>query len=124
MDNEFARKLFGGRSPAPENLEFYRRQLSAFRSKFGREMGPDDPFFFDPHADSPRFRPPEDAGVALDCIAEMMTEAGVDAAAVYAFRRTRGLFPGSGAAFTEDETAEWNAAIDEYYSRRARGAGQ
>lgn len=37
----------------PESLVVYREQLAAFWRRFGREMGPDDPFFFDPEADTP-----------------------------------------------------------------------
>ena len=61
MDNRFARKLFHNCPVDPKDLDVYRAQLEAFRKKFGREMGPDDPFFFDPTAAEPQFRPPEEA---------------------------------------------------------------
>jgi hypothetical protein len=35
-------------------MEILDLQLQAFRTKFGREPGPDDPVFFDPEADEPR----------------------------------------------------------------------
>jgi len=37
-----------------ETRRLLERQLEAFRAKFGREPGPDDPIFFDPAADHPR----------------------------------------------------------------------
>ena len=38
----------------PQTREILEHQLEAFRRKFGREAGPDDPIFFDPRADTPR----------------------------------------------------------------------
>jgi hypothetical protein len=121
MDNEFARKLFESRSIVPEEIDLYRRQTEAFQRKFGREMGPDDPFFFDPDAEEPQFRRPEDSSLAINFLADLMSQAGLDAAAIYAFKRTRGLLPVL-RAFTEDELREWNNALNEYYwSLRTRG---
>lgn len=120
MDNAFARKLFQTGSALPEALDVYREQLALFRRKFGREMGPDDPFFFDPEADTPKFRSPSDAGYAIAMIAEMMGQAGVDAAAIYAFKRTGGLFPTETRCLSYDESMEWNAAVNEYREQLAR----
>jgi hypothetical protein len=124
MDNEFARKLFETRSAIPERMDIYRTQLAAFREKFGRDMGPGDPFFFDPDAETPRFRPPEDADFALDFLAQLMAESGLDPAAIYAFKRTRGLFPSGSKALSRAEQAEWDAAIREYHQKLSSGAGQ
>lgn len=124
MDNAFARKIFKTRSPVPEELDVYREQVTAFRRKFGREMGPDDPFFFDPDAETPQFRSPSDADHALDLLAALMAQAGVDAAAIYAFKRTRGLFPTPNTRLTHDETVEWNAALNEYRDQLARARKQ
>jgi hypothetical protein len=38
----------------PESMDMMQQQLQAFREKFGREPGPDDPIFFDPDADTPQ----------------------------------------------------------------------
>jgi hypothetical protein len=38
---------------SPEAVEMLRQQQRSFREKFGREMGPGDPVFFDPDADEP-----------------------------------------------------------------------
>jgi hypothetical protein len=124
MDNAFARKLFQSQSPAREKLDVYRSQMIAFHRKFGREMGPDDPFFFDPDADTPQFRPPRDAAHAIDLIADMMSQAGLDAAAIYAFKRTRGLFPTETRRLTPAEAIEWHAALDEYHAQLRRTAKQ
>ena len=40
------RKLHKTGSILPEQIAAYRKQTQAFRAKFGREMRPDDPFFF------------------------------------------------------------------------------
>ena len=120
MDNAFARKLFQTGSVVPEALDVYREQLAAFRRKFGREMGPDDPFFFDPDADTPQFRSPSQAAYAIAVIAEMMGQAGVDAAAIYAFKRTGGLFPTETRRLSYDEELEWTAAVKEYRAQLAR----
>ena len=78
-------------------------------------MGPDDPFFFDPDADTPRFRSPADAGYALAKLAELIQEAGADPAHIYAFHKTGGLLPPGAAPMTPSELAEWEAAVEEYY---------
>jgi hypothetical protein len=124
MDKRVARKLMKTRTPTAAELEIYREQRLAFRRKFGRDMGPDDPFFFDPEADTPQFRSPRDADYALTMLARLMGEAGVDPAAIYAFRRTRGLFPTSRMRLTRDQMVEWNAAIGEYESKLGRSATQ
>ena len=36
-----------------ELAEAMEEQLKSFKEKFGREMGPDDPIFFDPDCDVP-----------------------------------------------------------------------
>jgi len=40
-------------------VEMLRENMKAFAVKFGREMGPDDPMFFDPDADEPTPMTPE-----------------------------------------------------------------
>ena len=121
MDNGFARRLFRNRSVKPKELDVYRRQLEAFRKKFGREMGPGDPFFFDAAAEEPQVRAPDHADEALILLAELMGQAGVDPAAIFAFRRTRGLFPTPTSRLSPGEMVEWNAAIEEYHALLRRG---
>jgi hypothetical protein len=117
MNNAFARKLLVDRALIPDEISIYREQTVAFRRKFGRDMGPDDPFFFDPQADTPQFREPEDADLAIDFLARLMAEAGVDAAAIYAFKRTGGLFPSAAMNLEPNDLLEWNAAVYEYQEK-------
>ena len=63
--------------------------LRAFREKFGRDPGPDDPLFFDPDADEPR--PLHQAAVEA-AVVEAMQHAGVPPALIYAFQQT-GILP-------------------------------
>ncbi len=100
-----------------QELEVYRQQMIAFEQKFGREMGPLDPFFFDPMADTPQFRSSDAASDAIDVIARLMGEAGVDPAAVYAFRRTCGLFPTDDVPMDDEDRLEWAAAVYEYWQK-------
>jgi hypothetical protein len=101
-------------------MNAYRKQIEAFRRKFGREMRPDDPFFFDPEKPTPQFRRAAEAHKAISLLIELMAEAGVDAEAIYAFRTTGGLFPSEDAEFTTDQKADWNAAILEYREKLER----
>jgi hypothetical protein len=118
------RKLFPNRALVPEVIDIYREQVLAFRRKFGREMGPDDPFFFDPDADTPQFRTPEFAAQAVDLIARMLAQAGIDPAAIYAFKKTRGLFPTRSTNWTTAELLEWNIALNEYHKKLKNTAKQ
>ncbi|HTS63258.1 MAG TPA: hypothetical protein VMH28_14625 [Candidatus Acidoferrales bacterium] len=59
----------------------YRKQVEAFRRKFGREMRPEDPFFFDPRSDTPQFRPPDATRQALKILAELKAALGPTAEA-------------------------------------------
>jgi hypothetical protein len=101
-------------------MEAYRKQVQAFRHKFGREMGPDDPFFFNPHAPAPELRSPEDVRYAMDFLVELMVEAGIDPSAIYAFKSTGGLFPDAAAPFSPPQICEWNAALQEYEDKLRR----
>jgi hypothetical protein len=105
-------------------MDVYKKHMQAFRRKFGREMRPDDPFFFDPALPTPQFRNPEEAQQALELMVEMMAEAGVDPEAIYAFKATGGLFPSEHARFTPEQEAEWRAAILEYQEKLHRAKHQ
>ena len=52
-----------------------KAQLKAFKKKFGREPGPDDPVFFDPDYDSPT---PISEEKLIESIIEASTKAGID----------------------------------------------
>lgn len=57
---------------SPEAKAMIERQEEAFRRKFGRDMGPGDPVFFDPEADTPQPFSPE----AIKDIEAQMAELG------------------------------------------------
>ena len=102
----------------------YARVGRTFCPKCGREMRPDDPFFFDPDLPTPQFRSPDAAREALELLVELMAEAGVNPEAIYAFKATGGLFPLEDTLFTPDQEAEWNAAIHEYHEKIQRSRTQ
>lgn len=61
-------------------------QMAAFREKFGREPGPDDPLFFDPDADEPTPLTREHFDDMMLDLAERAVEMGIDPAFVHAWR--------------------------------------
>jgi hypothetical protein len=90
-------------------------QREAFRKKFGRDPFPDDPIFFDPNANEPVPLNPQQYEQAM---IETMSQAGVDPAFIYAFRRTgRIVTEANKDRLTENELRQWNDAIDEYQHR-------
>jgi hypothetical protein len=106
---------------SPRILHVYEEQVAAFRQKFGREMGPKDPFFFDPDAESPQFQSPENAGRALERLAVMLAQAGMAPEHVYAFRKTGGLFPDPRRPLTPRQQTEWDKAVTDYRAKVLRG---
>jgi hypothetical protein len=63
--------------------------LQAFREKFGRDPGPDDPLFFDPDADEPR---PLHRVTVEASVVEAMERVGFSPAQIYAYQQT-GIIP-------------------------------
>ena len=102
---------------SPEARQTIERQLSAFRDKFGRDPGPDDPIFFDPDAAEPV---PLSEEKYEQVVLEAMSQAGIDPAFIYAFKRTgRIVTEGNKHLLTPEELREWNDAIDEYHRRES-----
>jgi hypothetical protein len=90
-------------------------QLEAFRKKFGRDPCPDDPIFFDPDANEPVPLNPQQYEQAM---VETMSQAGIDPAFIYAFKRTgRIVTEHNKHRLTAKELRQWNDAIDEYQHR-------
>ena len=89
-----------------------REQLEAFRKKFGREAGPDDPIFFDPDSDTPK---PISEDLIRREMAAAMAEAGIAPEKIYAANKT-GMLPTADYLhlWSEADMAEWEAAIEEY----------
>ncbi|MGX2995440.1 hypothetical protein JNUCC64_14265 [Streptomyces sp. JNUCC 64] len=64
-----------------------QQQRTAFREKFGREPGPDDPLFFDPDADEPAPLTKEHFDGLLREMAGHADGTGIDPAFLYAWRK-------------------------------------
>lgn len=90
-----------------------RKQLKAFRKKFGRDPLPHEPVFFDPKSDVPKQIESEEFDrVVLDAL----QKSGARPQIIYAFKKT-GLLGVEGKMdlWEEDAKREWNEAIDEYF---------
>lgn len=100
------------RAPSPEKM--LRKQLKAFRRKFGRDPGPGDPVFFDPGSDTPT---PMGEDFLNDALIAAMQKAGTPPEIVYAYRKTGLLLVESRLdTYPPDDVAEWDAAVREYWA--------
>ena len=98
--------------------ELLERQREAFRAKFGRDPGPEDPVFFDPQADDPR---PLDEDTLVTTMVDAMKAAGIDPAKIHAYRRTGMLVTSENVGqWSAEDLDEWQAALDEYQSLSLR----
>ena len=103
-----------------EMRDAMRRQFQAFREKFVRDPGPEDPVFFDPDFATPARLPVE---TLQRQIAAVMTKTRVSPAFIYAYSHT-------GLIVTEEnhrllspaDQAAWDFAIERYF-RGPRRAG-
>ena len=96
-----------------EGQQLIERQLEAFREKFGRYPGPDDPVFFDPNEDTPV--PLSDEEYERAVVAGM-PQAGLDPAVIYALKRTgRMVTDRNKHLLSKKDLRQWNDAIDEYH---------
>ncbi len=92
-----------------------REQTEAFRRKFGREMSPTDPLFFDPDADLPLPLSDENHEALIEEMTALMEEAGIHPAHIYAFRKTGHMVSEENhARLSAAELKEWHAALKEY----------
>jgi len=102
-----------------EGQQVIERQLEAFRKKFGRYPGPDDPVFFDP--DENKLVPLSDEEYEHAVFAAM-SQAGLDPALIYAFKRTDTMVTESNKhLLTKKELRQWNDAINEYHHKVETG---
>jgi hypothetical protein len=102
-----------------EGQQVIERQLEAFRKKFGRYPGPDDPVFFDPDENKPV--PLSDEEYEHAVIAAM-SQASLDPALIYAFKRTDTMVTESNKhLLTKKELRQWNDAINEYHRKVEAG---
>jgi hypothetical protein len=70
-------------------IQVLEGQRKAFRKKFDRDPRPEDPVFFDPLADEPRFFFEAQVNEIQQQICAAMQQAGIDPAIIYAYIRTR-----------------------------------
>jgi hypothetical protein len=64
----------------------FEGRITAFRAKFGRDPGPDDPLFFDPNADEPAPLSEDTLNTAIDGMIANADQAGLDPAYLKAWR--------------------------------------
>lgn len=110
----------------PEAKSALEDQLVAFRKKFGREPGPNDPIFFDPTKDIPTFI---EAGSSADdemqkALFQRFLEAGAEARHIYAYKKTGRMgLEATLEYWPADARAEWEAAIAEFHELEAAAQG-
>jgi integrase len=102
----------------PEAVDALQAQREAFRQKFGRDPGPDDPILLDPDAAEPR---PMTEDRLTERMVRALERAGVRPEIIHAYRRcgflpTEEMLP----RLTDEELAAWEAAITEYRTLEGR----
>lgn len=89
-----------------------QRQFRAFREKFGRDPGPDDPVFFDHDSAAPS--PMRLETLQREFVA-VMTEARVSPAYIYAYCRTGLIVTEENyRLISPEDRAAWDLAMEEY----------
>jgi hypothetical protein len=99
--------------------EAIERQLEAFRKKFGRYPGPNDPVFFNPEEDTPVPLSDDEYDQA---VLAAMAQAGLDPARIYAFKRTdRMVTEHNKHLLSKKQLQQWDDAISEYHRKLEAG---
>ena len=94
-----------------------RKQLKAFRKKFGRDPGPEDPVFFDPKKDVPT---PMDEAEMGAILLDALQKSGAPPQIIYAHKKTGRIgMEGAMDNWPEHARREWEEAIDEYFTLEA-----
>ena len=97
--------------------ELIDTQLERFKEKFGREPGPEEPLFFDPDHPTPR---PFNVKKIKAVLLAWMKESKFPPEFIQAFDRTgRMLSEDNEHLWTEEERADWDSAIDDYFRLKA-----
>jgi hypothetical protein len=104
----------------PETVEILKEQEKRFKEKFGRDMGPNDPIWFDPDCDTPT---PIDDDKLREGTVEVLKKAGLRPELLYAYEKT-GLIVASEHIYNHrlspEDRADYDAAIDEYFAMNPR----
>lgn len=107
---------------SPELERILRKQRKRFIKEFGREPGPNDPVFFDPHAGEPT--PMSEEGFDADVLRGMLNT-GMPPEIVYAYMKTGLLLAEEYRSnYSPEAIAEWQAAIDEYFEQENKMKGK
>ncbi|OZD06437.1 hypothetical protein CH275_09440 [Rhodococcus sp. 06-235-1A] len=97
-------------------------QQQAFRDKFGRDLGPNDPLFFDPDADTPQEISEETLLADVDSLIDKAMEAGENPAYLQAWRDTGFLLTEHNMhLFSASDIDEWNAALERHWDEASFG---
>jgi hypothetical protein len=96
--------------------EAIEEQLAAFRKKFGREPGPDDPIFFDPDANTPQPYPEGKFRREWNAIMDAAVRNGaIRPELAFAAKKTGFIVSESNQkALTRKQLKEWDDAVQEY----------
>jgi hypothetical protein len=95
-----------------ETTDALRGQMEAFKKKFGREPGPDDPLLFDPDAATPQPYPEEKLKQEM---ATALRMAGIDEARIYATQKTGMLITKENYnLWSKADLEEYRQALEEY----------
>ena len=98
-----------------ETAKALKAQLTRFRQEFGHHPEPDDPVFFNPYADTPEPVSPAQGDAIGHALIEAMGKAGIDAALIYAYRKTGRIVTGRNQHLLNDqERQDWDEALNEY----------
>jgi hypothetical protein len=106
----------------PEVHEVLKDQERAFVAKFGREMGPDDPIFFDPNADTPQPMETDSPEMRRE-FGEAAKNAGIPEELIYATNKTGIILTAENRDLLPDnQVKEFEDAVREY--REMFGEGE
>ena len=100
----------------PEIEETLAELFCRFREKFGRDPGPDDPIFFDPHSDQPLPLGRAALNEMWERLADaMVCQREITPETAYAMKKTGLLVTEETIGLLRDaELHKWNAALEEY----------
>ena len=104
----------------PEIEETLAELFCRFREKFGRDPGPNDPIFFDPHSNQPLPLGRETLNEMWERLADAMVCQGeITPETAYAMKKTGLLVTEQTKDLLRDpELLEWNDALEEYKNAR------
>jgi hypothetical protein len=108
-----------------ESAEILAQQKKLFREQFGREPGPEDPFFFDPDVSTPQFLSDESQEEVWRSLLQTAGNSGMDPAIVYAMNKIGRIVTETNLQFlTDADLQEWNDAVAEYHQKIESGETQ